>query len=405
MPFVFNRYSGLLLIFFVHGLVYAFLLLRRGIKTNTASDKWLALFLILCILFICPWMLGFAGWYDGINCPSCRNIMFYMPMQHSLLMGPVIYFYLKSLFNPSFKFSERDSLHFIPGVAYLLWCVIVFITDQLVLKKYYLMNGITDPDLDDWYIGAGLISLLAYLALCFNLHKKYRQYIVHQISFADAVTFRWVGNFLVSLFIFFFLSLFFHVLSLSGFELDYTGNWWYYLFFGLIFYYIAINGYANSIESRSLFGLNLLSYETPLLLDAPPQAVPVAEAVLFQEVEPAAKTITDLDQWKEKVMKAVVDEKMYTNPELTLVQLAKHLQTSTTVLSKIINTGFALNFNDFINFYRVQDVKQKLENGSAAQVTIMSLAYDAGFNSKATFNRAFKKVTGKNPKDFSGTVE
>jgi len=189
MPFVFNRYSGLLLIFFVHGLVYALLLLHRSIKHDQVSDRWLALFLLLCILFICPWMLGFAGWYDGINCLPCRNIMFYMPMQQSLLIGPVIYFYLKALCYPSVPFRKKEALHFLPAALYLGWSATVFVTDRLLLGEYYLMNGVTDPDLDDWYVTAGLVSLLVYLVICFRLYTKYRQFIVEQISFADAVTF------------------------------------------------------------------------------------------------------------------------------------------------------------------------------------------------------------------------
>jgi hypothetical protein len=166
MPFEFNRYSGLLLIFFVHGLVYAFLLLRKGIKNDRASDKWLAFFLLLCIMYIMPWMLGFAGWYDGFVCLHCRNFLFYMPLQHTLLMGPVILFYLRTLLQPHLQFKRKDWLHFIPGILYLLWCAVVFIADRVVLKKYYLMDGIADPDFDSWYIAAGLISLLIYLVLC-----------------------------------------------------------------------------------------------------------------------------------------------------------------------------------------------------------------------------------------------
>ena len=391
MPFAFGRYSGLLLIFFVHGLVYAFLLLRKGLKNNRASDNWLA-------------MLGFAGFYYGFKCLDCRNFLFYMPLQHTLLMGPAIYFYLRTLFQPNLKFRRKDWLHFIAPAVYLLWCLVVFVTDRLVLKRYYLMDGITDPDFDDWYIIAGLISLLFYLVLSFQYYKRYKQFIVQQTSFADSVTFRWVRNFLIAFFIYFASNLLFHAVQFAGVEINYTGSWWYYLAFAILFYYIAINGYSNSIETRTRLSLDLLSYKKQPLLSAPAQAEEsFIEEIPFEETEPAIteKDLPDLQPWKEKVMSAVVGEKLYTNPELTLTALAKHLQTNNTVLSRVVNSGFGQNFNDFINYYRVEDVKQKLQSGGAAEQTIMSLAYDAGFNSKATFNRAFKKVTGKNPKEFT----
>lgn len=399
MPFYFSRYSGLLLIFFVHGLVYAALLLRKGIRANRASDKWLALFLFLCVLYITPWMLGFAGWYEGGACPGCRNFLFYTPLHHTLLMGPAIYFYLRGLFQPGLGFRKKDRLHFVPPALYLVWCAVVFATD-LSLGRYYLMDGVSDPDFDTWYVFAGLLSLLVYLLLCFRYYKRYKAFILQHFSFADSVTFRWVKNFLVAFFIYFLSNLVFHLIPLAGVDVDYIGSWWYYLLFALLFYYIAINGYSNSIETRMQLSLDRFSYKAQPLLAAPlANDEAVTEEAAYEEVT-AVKDEPGLGPWKRKVLEAVVDEKLYANPELTLGTLAAHLQTNTTLLSKVINAGFGQNFNDFVNYYRVEDVKGKLQSGAAGEVTIMSLAYDAGFNSKATFNRAFKKVTGKIPKDF-----
>ena len=401
MPFYFSRYSGLLLIFFVHGLVYAFLLLRKGTKNDRVSDKWLAAFLFLCILYIAPWMLGFAGWYDGFSCLNCRNFLFYMPLQHTLLMGPVIYFYLQTLFQPNLKFAKKDWLHFLPAILYLIWCAVVFVTDRLVLKKYFLMDGIADPDFDSWYITAGLISLLAYLVLCIRYYLRYKQFILQEASFADAIMFRWVRNFLISFLTYFLLNFIFHLLPVFGVEVDYIDSWWYYLAFALLFYYIAINGYSNSIEARMFFVMEMLSYKKQNLLTAPSvRQQEFTEDIAFEEVHPGAKEIANLEAWKEKVLAEVVRNKAYANPELTLTELAERLGTNPSFLSKLINSGFGQNFNDFINFHRVEEVKQKLQTETAGQVTIMSIAYDAGFNSKATFNRAFKKFTGKSPKDF-----
>ena len=76
------------------------------------------------------------------------------------------------------------------------------------------------------------------------------------------------------------------------------------------------------------------------------------------------------------------------------------MNKNTSELSELINNGIGLNFNDFINHYRVEDVKEKLKNGIHNQKTLLGIALDSGFNSKATFNRAFKKSTSLSPKDF-----
>ncbi len=408
MPFIFNRFSGLLLIFFVHGMVYAFLLLRKGIKNDSNSDKWLSLFLLLSILYICPWMLGFAGWYNGKICMECRNFLFYMPFHHTLLIGPVILMYVQSLLNPTFKFTKKHFLHFLPGILFIIWNIIVAVTDRIVLKDYYLMDGDNDPDFEIWYVAISLVSILFYLVQCIKYYNNYRKFIVQELSFADTVTFIWVRNFLIAFFIYFLSSLIIGVLNLLGVGLNYSDTWWYYLLFALLFYYIAITGYTNSIENKVKFELDFLKYQMPFQLT---NSTTVTEDASFEIINNSQATNDyiatttspnnqQIIQLKEKVYEVVVTQKKYQNPNLTLTDLAKDLQTNPSLLSKVINQSFAMNFNDFVNFYRVEEVKNKLQNTANANLTIMSMAYDAGFNSKATFNRAFKKLTGKNPKEF-----
>jgi AraC-like DNA-binding protein len=85
---------------------------------------------------------------------------------------------------------------------------------------------------------------------------------------------------------------------------------------------------------------------------------------------------------------------------LTLSELATKLNTNTSVLSAVINTGFGKNFNDFVNEYRVETFKRKAAAPDSKHLTLLAIAFDCGFNSKATFNRAFKKVTDLSPKAF-----
>jgi AraC-like DNA-binding protein len=402
MYFNYNWRSGLLLIFFFHGLVYALLLLNKGIRNDRKSDFWLSAFLLLCILFICPWMLGYAGWYDGPHCLECRNFMFYMPLTHPLLMAPVIYFYIKSLLNPGFIFSKRDYWHFVPGTLYIIWNIIVAVVDNLIVKDYYLMDGQNDPDFQDWYIGLGLLSLLIYLLLSLRFYIRYRAFIVQELSFADNVQFTWVRNFLIACFIYFLSNLLLNLLNLFGLRIEYTTTWWYYLLFALLFYYIAITGYAHSIEQKKKYSLDFLRYQMPLqLTEANVETEEVAFELVANHETFETKLENDIPEiWKNRVKEAIEHKKMYQDPELTLSDLANELGTNASFLSKVINRSFGLNFNDFINQYRVAAVKEKLTDPANAHLTIMSLAYDAGFNSKATFNRAFKKHTGENPSKY-----
>ena len=402
MLFEFNRFSSLLLIFFVHGLVYAILLWRKGIVNETRSDKWLSIFLFLCILYIAPWMIGFAGWYDT---QPYRDILFYLPFQQLYFIGPVIFFYVQSLLNPSFRFGKKEWLHLLPGILYLLFSIIMVVTDKLVLKKYYFLANGQDPDFDTWYQLTGFASMLFYFFLSLRYYNLYKKLIVQVVSYAELVSFRWVRNFLVAFLIMLFVKIVFFILEEIT-DLSYWDTWWYFLVFAILFYYIAISGYANSVETKVAFKPHLLTYRPTLLLNYSPSLTlteSVTEEAEIIAIEPASKeNAADevLTEWKPKLLGLLQEEKIYEDPELSLTQVAKQLQSNPSFISMVVNRGFELNFNDFVNQFRIEAVKEMLKKGEHKKQTLLGIAYECGFNSKATFNRAFKKVTGLTPKEW-----
>ncbi|WP_425237248.1 helix-turn-helix domain-containing protein [Ulvibacterium sp.] len=93
-------------------------------------------------------------------------------------------------------------------------------------------------------------------------------------------------------------------------------------------------------------------------------------------------------------------EKPYLDQKLSLHALAQTLRISPNTISRIINEQLGQNFNDLINTYRLQEVKQKLINPEHDHKTILALAFESGFQSKASFNRVFKKMEGKTPSEY-----
>lgn len=401
MLFDFNLYSSLLLIFFVHILVYSFMLWSRGLKQESVSDKLLGTFLFLAALYVVPWMTGFAGWYDGFRGPF-REILFYTPFVHGLFIGPLFYLYVRSITNFQFRIQKIQWLHFMPGFLYLLWCIVVVVVDKLIVKEYYLMNGVNDPDFDGWYQFVQKLSILIYLFLSIRYYRQYKRYTVFEYSFVDLAGLGWLRNFLVAFGILTALPLVQELLNLipAFNQLDYIGSWYYFFAFALVVYYIAINGYnAVHVPLRKLLfePQLLLQYQTQLQLPAPELLVQDAE---FELLEVAQQPDAYLQQWKEKVTASMQHDELYKDAELTLSQLAKKLSTNSSVLSKVVNQGFGLNFNDFVNEYRVKAVMALLKAGEQKNQTLLGIAYDCGFNSKATFNRAFKKQTRLSPKEW-----
>jgi AraC-like DNA-binding protein len=405
MLFQFGFYSSLLLIFFVHGLVYAVLLFRKAVVNETRADKWLSLFLVLCILYITPWMVGFGGWYD--NQPY-RDILFYVPFQQLYFIGPVIFFYIQSLLNPSFRFGKKEWLHLLPGIIYLLFSLVMVVTDKLVLKQYWFLANGTDPDFDTWYQVTGFASMLFYFFLSLRYYSLYKKLMLQVISYADTVLFRWARNFLLAFLIMLGIRLLFFVLG-EFMNLWYAETWWYFLAFALLFYYIAISGYANSVETKVAFNLSLLNYRPVLLLNyhasenSDNRLTEDADVIDIDSVA-SISTTAEVKEWKDKLLNLMQAGRAYEDPELSLAQVAKQLQSNPSFISKMVNQGFGINFNDFVNQFRIDRVKEMLYKGEHKKQTLLGIAFDCGFNSKATFNRAFKKATGTTPKDFISTM-
>ena len=396
MLFQFGFYSSVLLISFTHGIVYSVLLFFKAIKDENKSNYWLSLFLLLCSLYIAPWMLGFAGWYD--NQPF-RDIMFYMTFQHLFLLGPVIFFYVQSLLNPNFKINRYNFLHLLPGILYMIYSIIIVVADKIILKKYYFLADGADREFDSWYQYAGFVSMLLYFGLSLRYYLKFQKLIPQLVSFSDNLVFKWIKTFLMAFLTMLLLQIATYILGVVfRYTQSYIGSWWYFFFFSIIMYYIAITGYANSQKTTIPFSFDLFQSNKILLL--PIHENETVEEIDFEEIENSMPINEDIQIWKNKIANLFEIEMLYKNPEMTLTDLAKSLNTNVAVISRTINQGFQLNFNDFINQYRIETVKKAFEKGEHKKTTLLGIAFDCGFNSKATFNRAFKKNTGLSPKEY-----
>ena len=94
------------------------------------------------------------------------------------------------------------------------------------------------------------------------------------------------------------------------------------------------------------------------------------------------------------------NEKLYRETELTIQNLADRIEFPSYRVSQAINEGIKKNFYDLVNSYRVEEAKRLLLDSKNKNYTILSIGFEAGFNSKTTFNTVFKKFTGLTPTDF-----
>lgn len=329
-------------------------------------------------------MLGYANWYAE---KLTSDILFFIPFMQVLLIGPVVYFYTKSLLNESFKLSKTDLLHFIPSILYALYSLVIFITDKLILDEYYFYANNRDKDLANWYQVSGLVSMAFYLILSLRYYFEYKKLVFDKVSYADTLLFKWIRNFMIAFLGILVLRVLFFIINPEWGE--FGSQFWHYIAFSFIFYYIAITGYSNIIKQTTL------SSEKLKVIN-----VFEDEKLVIKFKNKIDNVEFDTLKWKKNLSTLMLEKNLFENPRLTLSDVANELNTTTKTVSKVVNSGFNMNFNDFVNHYRIEAVKEKLINDEQSTTTLLGIALDCGFNSKATFNRAFKKSTSLSPKDY-----
>jgi len=118
--------------------------------------------------------------------------------------------------------------------------------------------------------------------------------------------------------------------------------------------------------------------------------------------------ITDRSDAREKgrrLKEAVAANRLYEDAELTLATLAVKLSIHPHDLSRIMNIGLEKNFSDFINEFRVREIARKMQDPAYDRLTLLGIAYESGFNSKRTFNRVFKEMTGQTPVEYKNSLK
>jgi putative ABC transport system permease protein len=320
------------------GLNFA-LLLAFTKRIGRSANRFLALALVVMVL-----------WIVRISAIDTR-----LPLQFSLALGPLIYFYVLKLTRPQYKFSRKDLLHFIP----------------VLLEQITLLNPVL-PFL-------AFISVIAYLYCSHRLIERFYRRLKFNSGDRYRYELRWLHKLLAGFGLLWLLWIPYTAIDYFYYhhQLNVQAYYPFYLCAAVILIWIAVAAYLRP-------GVSM-----------PPGTAPVLKPLLPTELK--QKGI-----WLKKVVK---ENHHYEDPELSLNSLAEKLELTTHELSRILNTVLKKSFNDFINEYRVADVAMRMQDPAYDHLTLMGIAYDSGFNSKSAFHRIFKERTGKSPAEYKADVK
>lgn len=328
---------------------------------------------------------------------------------------PLFYIYIRKLLFRSGRSTDgqtfRWGLYLIPAIVQLLAYLPFFAMED---KEFQLRIVNKDGQVMGLFLSSGFLGLLTatfYWLLCRRLLRVYRDKYQSSYSFAQNLEYLNTVLGIQAVCLLLWLSTF--VLAGAGQFLPINlvtvteqSNNLIWLAFSTIVYFL---GYF-AIHQPEIFKVqpepvNLFEEPAPMLPDVP--SVPFADHPPVLPAMPSApaalkpeEPLENLQPLMEQVEAYMNRHKPYTNPSLTIHELSAKLKLQPYVLSKVINEGFEKNFFDFINYYRVEELKKRLDEPQFRHYTLLSLAYEVGFNSKTAFNRAFKKITQQTPSEY-----
>lgn len=379
----FNLYSTSLLVLTSQGLLFSYLLFKRFKNQKKLSDLLLGLILIITCYHQTAYTIGFMDWYDTYRTTKVN----YFLIDLSLALAPLIYYYIRSVVSPFFKLRDINYWHFFPVIAYVAVKIFILIYDSSQPKFDEVQNGYLVVNFEFKYLNpiAFLLKtsqMLLYLAFSFQALYAFREKIKHYFANTYKLELRWLQSFLIA---YSFLYLFNSIETVVNeviIDLSWIQEWWYYLLSGVAIIYVGINGYFTKLVE--LQSLDFSNFE------------------LAKPEKPRTQSIPDTQLEKRKVLleEFMKTHRPYLDADLSLVSLAQKIGISREELSDTINQGFQARFNDFINQYRIIETKRLITDGKHKTHSLLGLAFEAGFNSKATFNRAFKKLENKSPSEY-----
>lgn len=361
--FILNVISAFLLIFFS-----IFLLTRRG--QTRYSNILLAGFLLINSV---PFLFNIIFTLE-IKIFSRSPTLFLSFFTLDFLMGPCIYFYIKSLAIRDFTFRKQDWIHLLPVIVFQFYLLF-----SILLKQ----SGNVSRSFIRWEITTALLAshiiLVIYACKSVLVLRQFTATIKNIFSYIERVNLSWLRFVLIG--------------------------------FGIIWLMIIANCLVRIIWGRRIPYFSDIITVASSMVSTIIIYFGLTQPKLFSGVETRSKylrsnlSFEDAQLYTSKLKEFMKTEKPHLIPSLTINHLSGKLAISPKHLSQVVNEKFHQNFFDFINSYRIEDAKSYLSKRNRNNLNISQILYEVGFNSKAAFNRAFIKHVGVSPREFKRQYE
>lgn len=293
-----------------------------------------------------------------------------------LLHGVFFYLYTLSLTFPD-KITKKAILHFITFVIGIILIVPFLLLSSERKIFIYQNNGIGYQMILLLFLIGTIVSGIVYSILSFKVLLMHKRRIQNNFSNTEKINLQWLSNLLIG------ISCIWLFVILGNDTL---------LFSAIILYVLYIGFFG--IKQMGIFSSKDV-YADELVYHVSNE--PLKETVSYRASRLNPQQLSSIYTQLQELMSL---EKLYLTPEITLSSIAKHLDVHPNTLSEVINRMEQKSFFDYINTLRVEEFKKRVHQPENQKFTLLSLAYECGFNSKTSFNRNFKNITGKSPSEY-----
>ncbi len=373
---VFNIHDVILLMTAFLCLLFALLLLSID-SNHRRSNFFLALFLLQQAAIPLDILISFGSEFRQITLDFSPDLFYVFGFGY-WLEAPLLLWYVRSLIFRDYRLQTRDLIYIVPFGLYLIHQIVFYYSLGASWRASELANYdiSSTPSYIHWITLSREIFRVGLGILCLIELKHYRSRLKSQYADVEKDELSWLSILIIG-----FTALRFWAV--------------------LVLVFVILNIVFQIKLDFELMGL--IGNYTAFLLISLLLFFSLGHASIHEGVERDTgpnETNTEYlnPELKARLVKSLEAERIYLKSNLTLDRLAEHLSMTPKVLSGVINRQLNCNFFELINTYRIKEAKELLV--SKPDMTVMSVIFEAGFNSKATFNTIFKRKVGLTPTQF-----
>ena len=356
-------------------LAFFFELLLLTKKNKFLFDRILTFWMFILGIHLFSYYFSSTELY--LNYPYLAGIANPLPLIH----GPLLFLYTGSVTGYISKWKPVYWIHFMPVLVFMVIFFDFFVSPDSG-KLVFVKNISKNPyNVYRLFYPSILISGFSYISLTWLLYRRHRRNILNTFSnFSDKNNLHWLRNLLTGMLIIWLVVFLMNSVFDSSFNDDAI-----YITVSLWVVFIGFFGFRQGNIFTNLPEKHLRDGITP------------DKKQRYSKSGLKGDQAIEIQQKLENIMG---ERKLFLDENISLPQLAGIINIHPNYLSQVINERFKMNFYDFVNSFRVEEFKRIVSIENNRNKTFYALALDCGFNSKASFNSSFKKLTGTTPSEF-----